>query len=239
MTLVVTFGVLAWIASASWRDRHGIAGLLALALVTVLASQAARLTVGLRDRVYTVEQAELVPTHGMAHTLYIGLGAVPNKFGIRYDDTAGQEAAARAAPTAKYLSKEYFRTMWNLYFARWADDPTEVLRIYLEKCRLILEDRIPDFLPPLWLFLPLLALVHWWSNGRAASCGSAACNKRLAINLVSVAFVGLFVAQAVLAYHTRFYAAPVGAFVIVMLGIAIGNLAHWVGHRVGWPAGLR
>ena len=147
MTLVVTFGVLAWIASASWRDRHGVAGLLVLALVTVLASQAARLTVGLRDRVYTVEQAELVPTHGMAHTLYIGLGAVPNKFGIRYDDAAGQEAAARAAPTVKYLSKEYFRTMWNLYFARWADDPTEVLRIYLEKCRLILEEQ-DSRLPP-------------------------------------------------------------------------------------------
>jgi hypothetical protein len=233
MTLVVTLGTLAWMAVASRADGRRLAGLLVLALATLVVSQAARLTLGLRDTLHPVQRAELVPTHGMAHTLYIGLGAVPNRFGIRYEDAAGQEAAARAAPTVRYLSREYFRTMWSLYLARWLDDPIEVLRIYFEKLRLILADRIPDYLPPLWLLLPLLLAVHWWSNGRGLSCGSAACDKRLAIGAVCLAFVGLFVAQAVLAYHTRFYAAPIGAFVIVMLGVALGDLAHWAGRLVG------
>lgn len=228
MTLVVTLGVLLWIAAASWRSKRRVGWLLAVALATSLASQAARLTVSLRDAIYPVEPAELVVTHGMAHTLYIGLGTTKNKFGIRYDDAVGKEAAAKAAPDVKYLSKDYFRLMWSLYFALWSEDPLEVSRIYFEKLRLILNDRIPDFFPTPWLFLMLVVTVHWLANGRAASCGSTSCDKRLAINLVSLSFVGLFVAQAILAYPTRFYAAPIGAFMIVMLGVAIENLAHWL-----------
>lgn len=235
MTLVVTLGTLAWIAVASRADKRRVASLLVLALVTVLASQAARLTVAVRDRVHPVEPAELVATHGLAHTLYIGLGTVPNKFGIRYDDAVGREAAARVAPDVKYLSKDYFRLMWSLYFARWADDPVEVMRIYMEKSWSILRNRIPDYFPPPWLFLPLVLAVHYVSNGRAASCGTMACDKRLAINLVCLSFVALFFAQAVLAYPTRFYAAPIGAFMIVMLGVALENLAHFLG-RQGVPA---
>lgn len=231
MTLVVTFGVLIWIAMASRRDRRRIAGVLVLALATVLASQAARLTVSLRDRIHPVGPAELVATHGLAHTLYIGLGTVPNRFGIRYDDAVGREAAARLAPDVKYLSKDYFRLMWSLYFARWAEDPGEIIRIYLEKSWSILTNRIPDYFPPPWLFLPLVLMIHLVSNGGTASCGTPACDKRLAINLVCLSFVGLFVAQAVLAYPTRFYAAPIGAFMIVMLGVALENLAHFLSRR--------
>lgn len=232
MTLVVTLGTLAWIAVASRGNGRRVAGLLVLALATLVASQAARLTVALRDRVHPVVPAELVATHGLAHTLYIGLGTVPNKFGLRYDDAVGREAAARVAPEVKYLSKDYFRVMWSLYFARWAEDPIEVIRIYLEKSWSILRNRIPDYFPPPWLFLSLALVVHYLSNGRAASCGTAACDKRLAINLVCLAFVALFFAQAVLAYPTRFYAAPLGAFTIVMLGVAIENLAHGAGRLV-------
>ena len=235
MTLVVTLGTLAWIAVANRGGKRRVAGLHVLALVTVLASQAARLTVAVRDRMHPVEPAELVATHGLAHTLYIGLGTVPNSFGIRYDDSVGREAAARVAPDVKYLSRDYFRLMWSLYFARWAENPTEVIRIYMEKSWSILRNRIPDYFPPPWLFLPLVLAVHYVSNGRAASCGAAACDKRLALNLVCLSFVGLFFAQAVLAYPTRFYAAPIGAFMIVMLGIALENLAHFL-RRQGVPA---
>ncbi len=235
MTLVVTLGVLCWIAVADRRDRRRIAGLLFVALATVLASQAARLTVSLRDRIYPVAPAELVATHGLAHTLYIGLGTVPNRFGIRYDDAVGREAAARVAPDVKYLSKGYFRLMWTLYFERWAEDPVEVIRIYMEKSWSILRNRIPDYFPPPWLFLPLVLAIHLLSNGGAATCGTPACDKRLALNLVCLSFVGLFFAQAVLAYPTRFYAAPLGAFMIVMLGVALENLAHFLWRR-GVPA---
>ena len=60
MTLVVTLGTLAWIAVASRGNGRRVAGLLVLALTALVASQAARLTVALRDRVHPVVPAELV-----------------------------------------------------------------------------------------------------------------------------------------------------------------------------------
>ena len=228
MTLVVTLVTLVWIAAATWRHDRRLAGVLVVALTALLASQAARLTVSLRDMIYQVEPAGLVVTHGMSHTLYIGLGVVENKFGIRYDDAVGKEAAAKEAPHVTYLSRDYFRVMWSLYFARWSDDPLEVSRIYFKKLWLILDDRIPDFFPPVWLFLTLVMPIHWLATGRAASGGSPNRDKRLAVNLVSLSFVGLFVVQAVLSQPDRFYAAPIGAFTIVMAGVTIENLAHWL-----------
>ncbi len=232
MTLVVTLATLVWMAAATWRSDRRVVALLVVAMATFLASQAARLTVSLRDLIYPVEPAGLVVTHGMSHTLYIGLGVVENKFGIRYDDAVGKEAAAKAAPHVTYLSRDYFRVMWLLYFARWSEDPLEISRIYFAKLWLILGDKIPDFFPPVWLFLALAMPIHWLANGRAASSGSPNRDKRLAINLVSLSFVGLFVAQAMLSHPTRFYAAPIGAFTIVMLGVAIGNLTHLLWRNV-------
>lgn len=232
MTLIVTLGTLVWIVAATWRSDRRLAGLFIVALATLLASQTARLTVGLRDSIYQVEPAGLVVTHGMSHTLYIGLGVVENKFGIRYDDAVGKEAAAKEAPHVTYLSRDYFRVMWSLYFARWSDDPLEVSRIYFKKLWLILGDRIPDFFPPVWLFLVLVMPIHWLANGRAGSGGSPNCDKRLAVNFVSLSFVGLFVVQAMLAQPDRFYAAPIGAFTIVMAGVTIENMAHWLWHSV-------
>lgn len=225
MTLVVTLGTLVWMAATRWRTDRRLTGLLVIALATLLASQTARLTVSLRDRIYHVEPAAVVVTHGMSHTLYIGLGVVENKFGIRYDDLAGREAATKEAPHVPYLSRDYFRVMWSLYFQRWSEDPLEISRIYFKKLWLIIGDKIPDFFPPIWLFLVLVGMIHWLANGRAASCGSPGCDKRLAVNLVSLSFVGLFVVQAILSQPTRFYAAPIGAFTIVMLGVTIENFA--------------
>ena len=228
MTLIVTLCTLVWIAMATWRSDRRLAGLLVLALASVLVSQTARLTVSLRDAIYHVEPAELVATHGMSHTLFIGLGTVENKFGIQYADSVGKEAAAKAAPHVTYLSQDYFQVMWSLYFARWLEDPLEVLRIYFKKLWAILGDRIPDFFPPIWLFLSLVLPIHWLANGDAGNRGSPGCDKRLAINLVSLSFIGLFVVQAILSQSNRFYAAPIGAFTIVMLGVAIENLARWL-----------
>ncbi|MFB8787000.1 hypothetical protein, partial [Pasteurella multocida] len=70
-------------------------------------------------------------THGLSHTLYLGLGFVENKWGIRYDDDFGEEIADKAGIV--WCSPEYFRLMGKLYLARWAEDPAEVVRIYLAK----------------------------------------------------------------------------------------------------------
>lgn len=224
MTLVVTLAVAAWVITGALQRHRRFRAAIIVALLALLASQTARLTVIARDTIYDVEPAQLVATHGMAHTLYIGLGVVENKFGIRYDDTVGKEAAETAAPDVKYLSRDYFRVMWALYLNRWAEDPMEVSRIYLEKLSAILGNRILDSAPPPLMFFALVIAIHWLSNDRRASCGSSSCDRRLAINLVCLAFAALFMVQAVLAHPTRFYSSPIGVFMLVTLGITIENI---------------
>ena len=227
MTLVVTFAVMAWAIMHALQQHRRFHAVIVIALLALLVSQTARLTVIVRDVLYNVEPAQLVATHGMAHTLYIGLGAVENKFGLRYDDMVGKEAAEKASPDVKYLSRGYFRVMWALYFDRWSEDPTEVMRIYLAKLGAILGNRILDSAPPPWVFFAPVIGIQWLANGRRTNYGSASCDRRLAINLVCLAFAGLFVAQAVLAHPTRFYSSPIGVFMLVTLGITVENIGAW------------
>ena len=42
-----------------------------------------------------MQPAERLAAHGLSHTLYLGLGYVENKWGIRYDDDYGEETARR------------------------------------------------------------------------------------------------------------------------------------------------
>ena len=50
----------------------------------------------------------------------------------------------------------------------------------------------------------------------------------MAINLVTLAFVGLFLVQGMLATPTWLYALPLGPLILVLMGVAIENLAAWL-----------
>ncbi len=232
-SLLVLLAVSGWLAVERVRGRRRRSwSLLLVAALALLASLAPRLVVAAtRDSLFPVVAAKLIATHGMSHTLYIGLGAVENKFGIRYEDDYGRRAAAAVAPGVEYQSPAYLEVMWRLYLERLRQDPKEVARIYFEKLRLIMSDRILESAPPLWLFLALAATIHLLCNEGRLSCGSPACDRRLAINLVALAFVALIVLQVVLAVPTRYYGAPIGAFLLVMCGVALENLAGWAWRR--------
>jgi hypothetical protein len=199
-------------------------GILAAA---VLASQSSRLIVAARNAAYALDAADLPATHGMSHTLYIGLGAVPNKFGIRYEDAVGRDAASAAAPGVAIYSKDYYRVMSELYWRKWQEDPGEVIRIYLEKLRTALADSVIDPAPPLALLLALVVCIQLVERHRRWTAGDRAGDKRLAINLVVLALIGLVLVQAVLATPTRFYTMPIGPLILVLAGIAVENLMSW------------
>ncbi len=112
------------------------APVLLVGMLAVLAFTTPRWVVMARDAAFDMQKAERLATHGLSHTLYLGLGFVENKWGIRYDDDYGEEIAAKAGVV--WCSPEYFRLMWQLYLGRWAEDPVEVARIYLEKAWMLL-----------------------------------------------------------------------------------------------------
>ncbi|WP_027192315.1 hypothetical protein [Fundidesulfovibrio putealis] len=61
--------------------------------------------------------------HGMWHSLYIGLGHYPNKYGIKYDDSVGAEHALQEDPQATFASEKYMPTIRILYLRILTNDP--------------------------------------------------------------------------------------------------------------------
>lgn len=230
MGLLVTVLTVAAIAYGRFRDRGGIRDLLLVAVLAVLATGAPKWVLMARDALFTIEAERLIPEHGTSHTLYIGLGAVENRWGLRYDDKLGVAAAAQAAPDVEAYSPAYYRLMWRLYFDRLEEDPGEVARIYYEKAKALLSDRILDSGPPLWISL-LIALGAQILVSRETPRAQRLVDRQLLINLISFAFIGLFVMQGTLAHHMRIYAVPIGAFLLLLLATTMTNAATWVARR--------
>jgi hypothetical protein len=208
------------------RPRHATGMLLILALA-VVASQSSRLIVAARNAAYSIDGSQFPATHGMSHTLYIGLGWVPNKFGIRYGDSVAREAASAEVPGINQYSTDYFRVMWTLYLRKWQEDPQEVVRIYLVKLGMLLADSVIEPGIPLALVLALAFAIQLLERHRRWSVGDPRSDTRLAINLVVLGLIALFLVQGVLATPTRFYSMPIGPYILVLAGIAIENLAAW------------
>ena len=202
--------------------------LLPVLAAAVLAFNAPKGVVLARDAALPMQPAQRLATHGLSHTLYLGLGFVENRWGIRYDDDHGEEIANRNGVV--FCSPEYFRLMWKLYLGRWAEDPAEVTRIYLEKAWMLLGKPTLHPGPPFGLVLGL-ALLHL---GLATALGAwrrIGFEQGEAIEGVAAMFAVLFLAQAMAALPSHNYAMPVNAFVLVLFGVLLEFAA-----RAGWTA---
>jgi len=206
------------VAVAALRDRRPLRALPRLALLLVIAGGALlapKWVTTARDAAFPMAPAERLQTHGLSHTLYLGLGFVENKWGIRYDDAYGEDLANRAGIV--FCSPEYFRLMWTLYLARIAEDPLEVARIYWEKAQRLLVVPTLQPGPPFGVVLAI-GLVHLLAATWFGAWRRVGFPQGLPIEAVSLAFLGLFLAQAVLALPSHMYAVPVNAFILVLFG---------------------
>lgn len=186
-----------------------------LAMAALLAPKWATMA---RDAAFPMAPVERLQTHGLSHTLYLGLGFVENKWGIRYDDDYGEDLANKAGLV--FCSPEYFRLMWKLYLSRIAEDPIEVARIYWEKALQLLV--VPTLYPgpPFGLVLAV-GLVHLLAATGLGLWRRVGFPQGLPIEAVSLAFLGLFLAQAILALPSHMYAVPVNAFILVLFGALV------------------
>jgi hypothetical protein len=210
------------------RRRPGpqpIRPLLIVGALAILAFTTPRWVVTARDAAFDMQPAQRLATHGLSHTLYLGLGFVENKWGIRYDDDYGEEIAGKARPPVVFCSPEYFRLMWKLYAARWAEDPVEVTRIYAEKAWMLLGAPTLYPGPPFGIVLAI-ALAHLLAATALGAWRRLNFRQGIVIEGVAVAFAGLFLAQAMAALPSHNYAMPVNAFVLVLLGVIVEFFAR-------------
>ena len=221
MGLMVTAAVVIVLLVRRFRP----APVLLVGMLAVLAFTTPRWVVMARDAAFEMQKAERLATHGLSHTLYLGLGFVENKWGIRYDDDYGEEIAGKAGIV--WCSPDYFRLMWQLYLGRWAEDPVEVVRIYLEKAWMLLGTPTLYPGPPFGIVLAI-ALVHLLAATAFGAWQRLDFRQGLVIEGVAVAFAGLFLAQAMAALPSHSYAMPVNAFVLVLFGVIVEFFARMV-----------
>lgn len=242
MGFLVTLAALAWsgMRGSGMRapNTRRIAGLLAIAVVALAAFTAPRWTVAARDARFDMAPSERLQRHGLSHTLYISLGFVENKFGIYYDDDFGLEVARRHVPDIVFFSPEYFRLMWTLYLGRLVQDPLEVARIYIEKAGLLLARPTIHPGPPLGIVLAI-ALAHFLATTALGAWRRIGFRQGFVVEAVSLCFIGLFVAQGMVALPSHMYIVPVNAFVLVLLGVIAESIvrALWALRRL--PGRLR
>lgn len=227
-------GVLIVRRRRSLRSTRPLLGLCVLGLLVLAVSGMSTWAVVVRDALFDMEPAQRVATHNFSHTLYIGLGAVPNTFGISYDDDFAKESVERIAPEVVYCSPEYYRVLWKLYWSKLRQAPDEVMRIYIEKTRLLLADRILDSAPPLG-FVLILAVAHFMAATLLGLWSRFEFSQGLLVEGAAFVLIGLFVAQAILALPSRMYAMPAGVALLLLFGVMLEFGIRWAMHLLRHP----
>lgn len=234
MSLIVMLSTLASIALVRLRQRRSAISLIGVGLLTFAMTATPQLVIGARNLLWNVEPSPQIAAHGMAHTLYIGLGSVPNKFGIVYDDVFGYQAARSQVPDVQYQSPRYLEVMRSLYLQRVMEDPGEVARIYFEKFKLVVGYWFLGSLAlPLWGSLPLLIGIQLFSSRSRPPFDGQRVDAALAVNVIALAFIGLTVLQSTLAVPNMFYAMPIALLLLLMMSVAVENVVAIVRRAFG------
>ena len=101
--------------------------------------------------------------HPFWHNAYIGLGYLPNKYGISWNDAVAADAAERANPGVVFVSKAYEATLRHLYIGILRSDPGLALKTFWVKLRMLAADGAQRY----WFALVLLPLALF--SGRAGA----------------------------------------------------------------------
>ena len=227
MALVISIGAIGAVVWRRLRARSPLLGLVVVASLIFVAFSTPKWVVLARDVSFAMEPTQRLQTHGISHTLYIGLGVVENRLGIRYDDYFGKAIAESIAPDVVFCSPEYFQIMWKLYWGKVTEAPLEVMRVYFEKSKLVLADSIRGPALPM-SFVLAFVVIHFLVVTAFGAWRKIGFPQGPIIEAIALAFTGLFVAQGILALPDRMYSIPADAFLVVLLGVILESIGRWV-----------
>ena len=106
-----------------------------------------------RDHIAHYHSDVLPTSHPFWHPAYLGLGYLPNRWGIRWNDTVADTAAKHVDPNVAYLSPHYEHILEHLYFQIARQDPGYLLSVYFTKIAVCINAAVSHFWPAL-LVLP-------------------------------------------------------------------------------------
>jgi hypothetical protein len=97
--------------------------------------------------------------HSTWHNAYIGLGYLPNRYGIEYNDTVSIDAVERARPGTAFLSSAYNAVLRHDYLQIARHDPGFLVNGLWTKLRVVVADAVTGFAPVRTGFWPVLMLL--------------------------------------------------------------------------------
>jgi hypothetical protein len=116
----------------------------------------------------TLDSGQLT-SHPLWHPAYLGLGYLPNDYGIRFEDGVAAARVQRDAPGTIYASKRYERVLRKAFFDVVRHHPLAVAKQYAAKVVVTAADTFL-YVWPVLLVLPAMLLVgparrlyRWWT----------------------------------------------------------------------------
>lgn len=146
-----------WLTAQTLRSKLAMSVLLVAAYFPVLdiPYDVARY----RDAVTGTSYTSLLEgQHGIWHSIYIGLGYLPNPYGITFNDNAGDVAAHRVDPNVVFGTREYQEIMRGVVLDLARRDPGFILANIVVKTGAAGVAGL-DLLGPVGLAVPLMLLV--------------------------------------------------------------------------------
>ncbi|MGE3261037.1 MAG: hypothetical protein AB7K68_04580 [Bacteriovoracia bacterium] len=224
-------------ACVLWKFIHMAAGesraqskkiLFALFLSVFFAHFGTWIILSARNLLYPVAPSSHSISHGIAHNLYMGLGYLPNSFGIKNEDEFAMEAAKKEEPDSNYLTDLHFKVMWRLYFRAVSENPREVLRIYTQKTKKIFKLYFfRDFL--LW---KAFAVAFLLSAAAFLLVRPSPWMEFLPIYL----YLALYYLQGVLATPVEVFLYGGKTIVVLIIILSVNRIFSWI--RNSYPDGF-
>lgn len=158
--------VAAPIAVVVWRNRHALSARRSIAFAAALLAAFLAIQPTLLRAVELHRDAEVgsdafaqgvAEAHPFWHPVYLGLGYLPNEYGIRWDDSEGLAAAQRIDPDVRYLGSGYGEILRKEYFSVWRESPGYAAEVYLRKLQVVFAHAVEKL--GAVLLLPLAAIV--------------------------------------------------------------------------------
>jgi hypothetical protein len=225
--VALALAAVALLRSGPWRARLGTLVVVALCYAAV---NPVALSI-IRSHAYSeahVSATDRPAAHSLWHPTYLGLGYLPNGWGIRWSDRVGEETVHRIDPNAAYLSPRYEQILRRQYFSIVRHHPFWVARLYAVKLGALVWDAVKHG-GALVLLLP-------------AALAAARDRRRLGIRLLLLVPALVLAAIPPLLTLPTTYDSGVIACLDLVGALALGTLVRrrWngIGRRAALASGL-
>lgn len=75
------------------------------------------------SKYFNGESSDMITHHGIWHNAFMGLGYIPNSYGIQWDDTNPIKFVHKVNPNVGYMTNEYYSILRGLYFKYSFESP--------------------------------------------------------------------------------------------------------------------